>query len=243
MSDDLYLYNVVVFIEKFLQKKFPIWTFQNFIILWRSVPSPNPGLSISDFIQSFIILPFMRIFIIGILLCSFFYDLSSQAQEDRGKYSSTYILYGQSDYLNVSYDYKFIGWQYDWHFPFHKDWEFIIQPNINRYDYHTGNGNKNAVRGYEAGINLNIFWKILKRNNQTQLFLQAGTGPHFLDKDLSRQAGGWMFSNNFYLGYVFFHDQQFTPAVRLGFRHISNAETKLPNGGINTISIGIGLNW
>jgi hypothetical protein len=69
------------------------------------------------------------------------------------------------------------------------------------------------------------------------------SGPYFYTADVERQAPGFLFSDNFSLGF-------FTPLrtasplllhTALRFRHISNGDTRVPNNGINTIHLLVGL--
>jgi hypothetical protein len=74
--------------------------------------------------------------------------------------------------------------------------------------------------------------------------LLAGAGPHYISVETERQAKGFIFSDNFLLAYrrkLLLGREPFEISVYSGFRHISNASLKQPNGGIDNIMIGLGF--
>ena len=74
--------------------------------------------------------------------------------------------------------------------------------------------------------------------------LLAGAGPHYISVETERQAKGFIFSDNFLLAYrrkLLLGREPYELSVYSGFRHISNASLKQPNGGIDNIIIGLGF--
>ena len=98
---------------------------------------------------------------------------------------------------------------------------------------------------YEGGINFGIAYKI-PFGPKSMLRACIGSGPHFITMETRRQANGFIFSDNFELGYI-----QLIKKVHIGlrarFRHISNAGFKKPNGGIDNLllllSVGGNLSY
>lgn len=98
---------------------------------------------------------------------------------------------------------------------------------------------------YEFGGNLGFMFQqpLVKHLN-----LQAaiGSGPHYVTIDTRRQANGFIFSDNFELGFRWFIPKiQTTVSLNSRFRHISNAGLQEPNGGIDNLFVvfGIGTIW
>jgi len=72
--------------------------------------------------------------------------------------------------------------------------------------------------------------------------LLAGAGPHYISVETERQAKGFIFSDNFLLAFrrkLLLNRDPYELSVYGGFRHISNASLKQPNGGIDNIITGI----
>jgi hypothetical protein len=70
-----------------------------------------------------------------------------------------------------------------------------------------------------------------------------GSGPHFITADLPRQAKGFIFSDNLAVGFFKGVNQKKGLFLNVQFRvrHISNAGLKLPNAGVNTLNVLVGL--
>jgi len=74
--------------------------------------------------------------------------------------------------------------------------------------------------------------------------LMAGAGPHYISVVTEKQASGFIFSDNFLLAYrrkMMIDSSPFEVSLYGGFRHLSNASLKQPNGGIDNIMTGVGF--
>lgn len=74
--------------------------------------------------------------------------------------------------------------------------------------------------------------------------LMAGAGPHYISLVTGKQASGFIFSDNFLLAYrrrLILNCTPYELSFFGGFRHLSNASLKQPNGGIDNIITGIGF--
>jgi len=74
-------------------------------------------------------------------------------------------------------------------------------------------------------------------------YQMLGTGPHFISARLSRQARGFLFSDNLALG-VLKQIRKQNPLfinVQLRQRHLSNGSLRHPNGGIDNFNILLGI--
>lgn len=92
----------------------------------------------------------------------------------------------------------------------------------------------------EFGLNVGVQhqYKLTKRISVYELI---STGPHFMGAHTITQTRGFIFSDNMGAGIYFFATEKI--ALNLGFRirHISNANTIMPNHGINTYNFYVGL--
>jgi hypothetical protein len=90
---------------------------------------------------------------------------------------------------------------------------------------------------YELGINM-ILELAYVLSKKSTLSLNMGTGPHYISVETTNQANGFIFSDMLYLS--FNHKIKKTIfGLFTGFRHISNAGFKEPNGGINNYTAGL----
>ena len=94
---------------------------------------------------------------------------------------------------------------------------------------------------YEFGLNLGIR-NYVKINEGFYFYQMLGSGPHYISAKVGRQANGFIFSDNLGLGTLLRLNQK---GLFLNFqyvqRHISNANLKAPNGGVNSYNFVIGL--
>ena len=92
----------------------------------------------------------------------------------------------------------------------------------------------------EFGLNVGIqhLYPLTKRISVYELI---STGPHFMGAQTITQSRGFIFSDNMGTGVYIFATEKI--AVNLGFRirHISNANTMMPNHGVNTYNFYFGL--
>lgn len=113
-----------------------------------------------------------------------------------------------------------------------------IQPQIgwasslSNYDYN-----------FEFGINVG-FSEILHLGRGHYLVATIGSGPHYTNVASTRQAEGFIFSDNWLLNYSFPMEvtgRLVDVSLILGFRHLSNAGLKSPNGGLNDYIVGVSV--
>ncbi len=92
----------------------------------------------------------------------------------------------------------------------------------------------------EFGLNVGIQHQY-KLTRRISLYELISTGPHFMGTQTVTQTRGFIFSDNMGAGIYFFATEKV--AFNFGFRirHISNADTMMPNHGINTYNFYFGL--
>jgi hypothetical protein len=93
---------------------------------------------------------------------------------------------------------------------------------------------------FEFGLNIGFkhmypVWKNI------YTYILIGTGPHFVTVHSIKQARGFIFSDNFGAGFYFFNNKNIALNTGFRLRHLSNANIKLPNSGINTFNYFIGI--
>ncbi len=98
---------------------------------------------------------------------------------------------------------------------------------------------------YEFGTNFGFMFN-QPITKELSLIAAIGSGPHYISVVTRLQASGFIFSDNFELGFVY-EVPEFGSFVtaKARFRHISNAGIENPNGGIDNgfVVIGIGKTW
>ncbi len=87
---------------------------------------------------------------------------------------------------------------------------------------------------FEFGANLGLEYR-LNLSDQTAIIGAIGSGPHYITVETPQQAKGFIFSDNFTLGLKQSLGNSGTDLhLRTRFRHISNANLKKPNKGIDS---------
>lgn len=95
---------------------------------------------------------------------------------------------------------------------------------------------------YGLNFSFDVSTRISKRLN---VYSFLGTGPHYLETKLARQARGLIFSDVLALGLAYkFYNNKYFLDLRYSLRHLSNAGLTRPNVSIenNIYYIGIGRN-
>lgn len=94
---------------------------------------------------------------------------------------------------------------------------------------------------YEFGLNLGIR-NYVKINDGFYFYQMLGSGPHYISAQVGRQANGFIFSDNLAVG-TFLRLTKKNLFLNLEYvqRHISNANLKSPNGGVNSCNFTIGV--
>ena len=86
---------------------------------------------------------------------------------------------------------------------------------------------------------------ILRKNiyKSFSAYILLGIGPMIISERTERLAKGFAFAEIVSLGFSTKVYQNLNFDVRGGYRHMSNADLKLPNSGINTATINLGFNF
>ncbi|WP_370175093.1 acyloxyacyl hydrolase [Leeuwenhoekiella palythoae] len=135
------------------------------------------------------------------------------------------------------------------------DYDFIFQPEINKAYHKLYNpwfaGHPDIFSEYRTQlmtlktINEYIFnCGVILRTSLTEnlnIYGLASLGPGYFDVDSERMAKGIGFSDNLALGLNYKFLNVLVLDLRLGFRHVSNAEIKQPIEGYDALEFNLGL--
>lgn len=94
---------------------------------------------------------------------------------------------------------------------------------------------------YEAGLNIGFRYQAAL-SGQWLFGAAVGAGPHYITLNTESQAPGFIFSDNFELGFSYLLPaKNWGINLRARFRHISNAGFKYPNLGLDNLFLVVGL--
>ncbi len=93
---------------------------------------------------------------------------------------------------------------------------------------------------FGMGIGLQYQYPVM---TSLSLYVNAATGPFYISVDTRDQADGFIFTNHVGAGAYFFMNKNIAVNAGYRFRHISNAGTHEPNGGIDSHFGVIGISW
>lgn len=96
-------------------------------------------------------------------------------------------------------------------------------------------------KGYEIGLNIGLLARRNFSNDKFSIYGIISSGPHFISGVPERQAPGFLFSDNIFIGISPKIYKMLYLDFRLGFRHMSNMDLKEPNKGINNAIVNCGL--
>ncbi len=118
--------------------------------------------------------------------------------------------------------------------------QLIFEPQYNRVQ----TVGKGKLSDFEYGLNTGF--RLLHKTRFLDTYFQVSTGPHYISADFRNgesnlmQRGSFIFANNLVWGFR----KRVGPInihAETRFRHISNANLKEPNGGVNSLIIVFGI--
>ena len=113
-------------------------------------------------------------------------------------------------------------------------WLVMFEPQLNPVFLDS------KLKELEFGINVALRYQY-KICDKSFFYSQLGSGPHFITIPTSRQAHGYIFSDNLAIGLSNKIFANWVLDTELRVRHISNANLMTPNRGMNNMFIMIGL--
>ncbi len=173
-----------------------------------------------------------------------FTKLHSQEHTSKWKAGAIYG-YGVNDFFSLiehNYNYKLhlIRLNALYRIKSGSNWDFYIEasPQFNFTSLEL-ESSKEQQKGIEFGLNLGISFHYKVKSHSIYGLISAG--PHYINRSLERQINGFIFSDNFEIGSLISTNQSLYIKPSIGFRHISNASIKSPNGGINNFIYSLGV--
>jgi hypothetical protein len=112
-----------------------------------------------------------------------------------------------------------------------------FEPQINPVLIKTKESTKSQL---EFGVNIG-FKHMYPLCKNIYSYILIGSGPHYFTTNTTRQARGFIFSDNFGAGFYFFKGTKISMNLGFRLRHMSNANTRTPNHGINTYNYHLGV--
>ena len=115
----------------------------------------------------------------------------------------------------------------------------FLEPQYNAVTLHAPVGNKQE---WDAGLatGMRYDFSLLKT---TRLSFQVASGPHWYSTTTHRHAPGFIFSNHVGLALYQNLGKRFSASFMFKIRHMSNADTRQPNHGINTNNYVWGISY
>ncbi len=155
--------------------------------------------------------------------------------------------YGSHHLLNINYDYRvtFFQFQYFRSLVRKSKWglDVVVQPQFNLMRYRFSTAEPALKNGIEYGLNAGALIRYNLNEGKQSLFLSISAGPHYVSGAPRRQSSGFIFSDNLFIGLQTRLKANLYADIRVGGRHISNANLETPNGGVNTLFFSAGLCW
>ncbi len=151
------------------------------------------------------------------------------------------VGWGNSFSKNTDYQVYYLVGDYSKSFKVPKKKDFAAWYAEPQFNFVKAASTPKGSIDYEFGLNLGIR-NYVKINDGFYFYQMLGSGPHYISAEVGRQANGFIFSDNLALGIFLQLNQK---GLFLNFqyvqRHISNANLKSPNGGVNSYNFVIGL--
>ena len=177
---------------------------------------------------------------LSVLLFFFLVYAKANAQDTsfRFKSSGGIVGYGHEINIDTRYNPIFFAGDFSWQFGKEKRKDFLafyLEPQFNLVA---------TVRPLDIEFGTNVGLRYYQQLSSKFYFYQMlGSGPHFITADLPHQAKGFIFSDNLAVGFYKQVSEEKSLFLNFQFRvrHISNAGLKLPNSGVNTLNVLVGL--
>lgn len=183
----------------------------------------------------------LSFFLIFFLILSSFINAQDAAVQKRFKTIGGVVGWGNSMMKGTGYQVYYVMGDYSNSFKLPKKKVFLTWYAQPQFNFVKADSTPKGGVDYEFGLNLGIR-NYIKINEGFYFYQMLGSGPHYISADVGRQANGFIFSDNLALGTLLRLNAR---GLFLNFqyvqRHISNANLKAPNGGVNSYNFVVGL--
>lgn len=149
--------------------------------------------------------------------------------------------------LDIPYDYEasLLQLQYFYALKTGRSFAFdiVVAPQYNTTTFRKVNADSEFYDGYEVGLTAGISPRIHVGDGVLGFYLLITSGPMYVSGTPDRQAEGFNFSSTAATGIHIRILKKAYMDLRTGFRHLSNARLKEPNGGVNNLVWSVGVNY
>jgi hypothetical protein len=121
-----------------------------------------------------------------------------------------------------------------------EQFQFYLEP---QYNYvRIAQAGDTHLNEHEFGLNVGVKY-LYPIANKWKVFIYVSTGPHSFSATTAIQAPGYLFSDNLGMGIYHFFTPKWSAVFTYRIRHMSNADTRQPNNGINTDNFLFGIGY
>ena len=163
------------------------------------------------------------------------------------------ILYGYGtkdmpwSHLDIAYHYEVNLLQLQYFYAIKTGRTFacdvLVAPQYNTTTYRKVDHTGDMYNGYELGLTAGFMPKLNAYDGALGIYLMITSGPMYISGTPGRQAEGFNFSSTAATGVQVRLLKKAYIDLRTGFRHLSNARLKEPNGGVNNLVWSVGVNY
>lgn len=121
----------------------------------------------------------------------------------------------------------------------HERFQFYLEP---QYNYVQMVSKTRTTNASEFGLNIGAKY-IYPLCKNIDMLMYISTGPHSYSATTERQAPGYLFSDNMGIGTYYHFSEKLAGVFTFRIRHMSNADTRQPNHGINTDNFHLGISY
>ncbi len=198
---------------------------------------------------------YKQLFILILIIC--FISKSAFSQEKHSYYSNHKIGfifgYGKQDVhllgieidLKVPYIYEVQLFEIDYFLPLYINSSWSIESHLRLVygitHYQQNKRSLKEIKNNEVGISSGFFISRSFFNNFIKVYFATSLGPFYSKGTPDRQVSGFMFCGNYDIGINLELRKHVYLDLRTGFRHLSNAGLRKPNGGLNSWMVNGGI--
>lgn len=200
------------------------------------------------------------IFIYFLLASTLAFSQSEVASMKLLRFGFVYGFSSQNTYIKQDSDYRYDNkiFKISTHFNLskktHHSWQLLVEPSYYKskheaynywHEYFTDSSNGDELRAQfmrlksinEYALNLGVVYRY-NLNQKLSMYALGNIGPMYIDTETERLKKGFAFSDIFALG-INYKVNNFSVDAKNMIRHVSNANLRFPNYGLNAI----GFEW
>ena len=121
--------------------------------------------------------------------------------------------------------------------------DLLLAPQYNTTNYRKVDQVGELYNGYELGFTAGFSPRLNMVKGTLGLYVLITSGPMYISGTPGRQAEGFNFSSTAATGVQLRLLKKTYIDLRTGIRHLSNAGTERPNGGVNNLVWSLGVNY